>query len=72
MIGTIYIIGILICPIIIMILYRIFPKFMKDFDLDIVVTIFCMFIWPLILVIALVVGFYFGCFLLINLGNHKE
>ena len=77
MILTIYFIGILLSPIIIMLLFRIFPKFMKDmkkgtdFDISLVVA-FCILIWPIPLVFVLVVGFYFGCYWLINLGNHKK
>lgn len=76
MMLTIYFIGILLSPIIIMLLFRIFPKFMKDMkkgtDFDISLVAFCILLWPILLVIALVVGFYFSCFLLINLGNRKE
>lgn len=72
MILTIYFIGILLFPIIIMLLFRIFPKSMKDTDFDISLVAFYILIWPILLVFVLVVGFYFGCYWLITLGNHKE
>ena len=72
MILTIYFIGILLFPIIIMLLFRIFPKSMKDTDFDIDLVAFCILTWPISLVFVLVVGFYFGCYWLINLGNHKK
>ena len=72
MILTIYFIGILLSPIIIMLLFRIFPKSMKDTDFDISLVAFCILTWPIPLVFVLVVGFYFGCYWLINLGNHKK
>ena len=75
---TVYLIGILIAPIIIMLIFRFFPDLKKkitdgtDFEDFLFICALILLFWPFVFVFTIIIGFYYACYWLINLGKHKK